>query len=505
MTGTLEHLDPTTLHLADNVRDDAALDANFLASVAEHGVLQPVTAVRAADDRIEVRDGQRRTLAARHAGLSTIPVYVLDATGTDTAARITHQMVTNDHRTPLTDAQRATGITQMLLSGVSVAKVAKALSMGRDTVTAARTATASTAARTALQAGQLSLTEAAALAEFDDDPAAVQRLLEAAGQSTFDHRVAQVRQDRESARARAVAEKCYADAGFAIFPEHPEWRDTNRVLLRHLRTADGRQVTTDAVTDPVRWAVVLVENAVLVDATTGETVDHAEVDWTTQRHPDRDAAAGTRHARSVVEQTVWEPDYYCLDPAGCGLTLAEFLLRQRSGSHAGPDHTDGDADAARAERRKVLTLNKLGLAAQEVRRAFVRDTLVSRNTPPKGSAVFVAGCLERGPGLLAEHGGRQLLGELLGLCGATVRDAVDQLTGDARAQVLLLAMVLAALEGRTPKDAWRCTAGQYTPAPGPADYLRFLAGHGYPLSDVERIVTGERTADDVHRDATATD
>jgi ParB-like nuclease domain len=107
--GTLEHLDPHAIHLGNNVRDDAALNTQFLASVREHGVLQPITAIRTADG-VEIRDGQRRTLAARHAGLATIPVYVLttsEDTETAAAERITQQIDTNDHRAALTDAQRA--------------------------------------------------------------------------------------------------------------------------------------------------------------------------------------------------------------------------------------------------------------------------------------------------------------------------------------------------------------------------------------------------------------
>ena len=50
-------------------------------------------------------------MAARKLRLSTVPVYSLPATAADTAAetldRIVHQMVTNDHRCDLTDAQRA--------------------------------------------------------------------------------------------------------------------------------------------------------------------------------------------------------------------------------------------------------------------------------------------------------------------------------------------------------------------------------------------------------------
>ncbi len=72
MSGTLEHLDPTTVLIGENVRDTVVLDPQFVASIAQHGVLQPVTAVRT-DDGVEVRDGQRRTLAAREARLSQHP------------------------------------------------------------------------------------------------------------------------------------------------------------------------------------------------------------------------------------------------------------------------------------------------------------------------------------------------------------------------------------------------------------------------------------------------
>ncbi|HYB38354.1 MAG TPA: hypothetical protein VEF72_23245 [Mycobacterium sp.] len=37
--GTLEHLDPHTLQIGDNMRDDAALDKGFVDSIAQHGVI----------------------------------------------------------------------------------------------------------------------------------------------------------------------------------------------------------------------------------------------------------------------------------------------------------------------------------------------------------------------------------------------------------------------------------------------------------------------------------
>src|SRR4051812_34739995 len=132
MSGTLEHLDPTTVLIGENVRDTVELDPQFVASIAQHGVLQPITAVRT-DGGVEVRDGQRRTLAAREARLSSIPVYVLATAQTPptsaAAERITQQIVANDHRASLTDAQRAKGINQMLLAGVSPTRISKALSV----------------------------------------------------------------------------------------------------------------------------------------------------------------------------------------------------------------------------------------------------------------------------------------------------------------------------------------------------------------------------------------
>jgi ParB family chromosome partitioning protein len=386
MTGTLQHLDPTTVLIGENVRDNATLDPQFVASVREHGVLQPITAVRT-DTGIEVRDGQRRTLAAREAKLDAIPVYVLNGQANDdktaTAERIAHQIVTNDQRSALTDAQRARGIAQMLLAGVSPAKVAKKLAVDRDTVTAAASVADSATALAALEDGQLSLTEAAALREFEGDEPAVNALLAVAGTGAFDHRVAQLRQDRIAEQARADAESTYRQQGFMILTERPAWRDTSVVLLRHLRTPNSHEATQAAVTDPAHWAVLMVEDTVLVDTVTGEPVDEADVDWSTEHHPERQPAEGARHADTVMDKTVWAPEYYCRDPQACGLALADFLTRTEPIVHGHGKHNDAEtaearAEAQRVERRKVLALNKLGVAAQEVRRTWVRDHLLAR-------------------------------------------------------------------------------------------------------------------------------
>lgn len=146
-----------------------------------------IAAVRDEHGTVWVRAGQRRTLAAREANLSTVPVYVRPLTACDqasqTVARVAEEIVENDQRRQLTEAQRARGIQQMIDAGLSVAKVAKRLSVAKDAVKAAHTAAQSTTAMDALASGQLSLVEAAAITEFEDMPGALDRLLSAAWHS----------------------------------------------------------------------------------------------------------------------------------------------------------------------------------------------------------------------------------------------------------------------------------------------------------------------------------
>jgi ParB family chromosome partitioning protein len=103
-----------------------------------------------------------------------VPVYVRPlAPGDDLVERVTEQIVENDQRRELTESQRARGIQQLLDAGVSVTRVAKRLSVKKDTVKAAETVGKSEVAKTALDTGQLSLSEAAALTEFESLPGAL--------------------------------------------------------------------------------------------------------------------------------------------------------------------------------------------------------------------------------------------------------------------------------------------------------------------------------------------
>src|SRR6185312_437685 len=233
--------------------------------------------------------------------------------------------------------------------------------------------------------------------------------------------------------------------------------------------------------------------------------------------------------------------YYCLDYKAAGLAPDERFVglggatRFRAAEAESEAAADGEtapvtadelaarrAAAARAaaaakedeerrERRKTLTLNKLGAAACNVRREFVKK-LLARKTAPKGAAIFVAKVFATDSYLLTTNNASNVAAELLGLktepsAGSfepptdAVMKAVAGLpdTGDGRAAVLTLGLVLGALEVRTPKDAWK-SAGMsgYARNVGPKEYLQFLADNGYELSAVEEVMTGKRKAEKVY-------
>src|SRR6478735_10715753 len=78
MAGNIEQIDPTTLVVDTNIRTSAPIDKGFVDSIAANGVLTPILAWRDVDGTVKVRAGQRRTLAAREAGVASVPVFIVD-------------------------------------------------------------------------------------------------------------------------------------------------------------------------------------------------------------------------------------------------------------------------------------------------------------------------------------------------------------------------------------------------------------------------------------------
>ncbi|MUK02227.1 hypothetical protein GM708_10000 [Vibrio cholerae] len=202
-TAVLEHLDPTQLTIDANVRADVRLDPEFLASIKQHGVLQPVVAHRT-EQGVHVLYGQRRTLAAVETAQPTMPVYVV-ALLTE-ADRLVQQMVENDQRLALNDRDRTEAFHQLSLMGITAAQIARKTGTKKTTVETALKVRANTTATEALTAGW-TLEQSAALEEFSDEELTVKRLqhiLEVQPEQ-FNHQVAYLRQERATARLVATA------------------------------------------------------------------------------------------------------------------------------------------------------------------------------------------------------------------------------------------------------------------------------------------------------------
>lgn len=219
-----------------------------------------------------------------------------------------------------------------------------------------------------------------------------------AGTDQFDHRVAQLQSEREDQRRYEQTAAAFAAQGYAVLDRRPAWSDKTYIPTNYLRNTEGKTLTDEAIAamDPQHWAVVLESAEAFVDTETGEPVDENDIDFDTADDRGAGPAEGLRHVRTVTETTVWSPDYYATP---VGRTVPDWAARQyRFDADRLADASDPDgaadrerarleeAEQERAERRKLIALNKLGDAAAVVRREWLRDNLLARKTTPKGTS-----------------------------------------------------------------------------------------------------------------------
>lgn len=473
--GSLYQVNPGDLVLERNIRD-AHADADLLASVKALGVLQPVTAVVNSAGQLVVRLGHRRTLAALEAGRDRIPVYVAGADDTADAAeidRIVSQYDENTQRAGLTHADELGVVEQLTAFGLTAAQIAKRTRVKRDLVDIAMTVSASAIAReAAAEIPDLTLDQAAVLAEFEDDPEIVEKLTEAAidEPASFDHVAQRARDEalrqRHADRLRAELEA----AGVTVLDEEPNHQDRTKRLYR-LRDTDGKEITEDAHQSCPGHVAWLRGDWQWIDAD-GELLG-----------PDADV-----DAPGVRELIMPEVEYGCADFRTYGHTDAWASSTPKPKA---ADMTDERREAARKERQLVIENNKAWDAATVVRRGWLQ-LLAKFKTPPKGTAAFIAAALALDGQVLTDYRVTGVTAEVfaapLGQLRGTVTKALKG-ASDGRAQVIALAQVLAAYEATLTRDSWR--GDGKTNACG--RYLQFIELAGYQLSDVERFALSSRT------------
>jgi ParB family transcriptional regulator, chromosome partitioning protein len=241
---TLEMLDPTTLIVDTNVRKDAALTPEFVASIKEHGVIEPVIAHRNEDGTVHVRMGQRRTLGAVEAQCPQIPVMI--TASAEEAERIVSQVVENIQRAAMTEADEADAYHQLSLIGVSAAAIAKKTGRKKAAVEGALKAKASEAGTAALDRGW-SIETALIMAEFENDEAAtadLESVLRDEPDQLF-HVAQQIRDNRaREAELAALLDGLKAE-GKTIVDCAGHYADEENLFVTAANRADGEPATDE--------------------------------------------------------------------------------------------------------------------------------------------------------------------------------------------------------------------------------------------------------------------
>jgi len=439
-------VDPRALILKRNVRIDTKVDAEFVESIRERGVLQPIVAFDNGGD-LEVLIGHRRTLGAIAAERATVPVRVMSAP--EDVDRLVDQLVENDHREAVTPADRVHAYDQLTLLGVPAGEIARRTARPRADVDAALAVAASKSAKAVVNRyAFLTLAQGAAVAEFDDDKETVKALVAAAGRGVnFDYVLSRARDNRESARAKAD-------------------------LLAKL---ESKGVTVVEYTGAM-WRQSL-DN--LIDVASGEQLTKAKH----RKCPGRAVYLTEKRSGNG-----WDAVDICVDPKANG-------HRDRWGSDSAGARKAEDAEKAKQERREVRENNAAWRTGEKVRRDWLRAFL-TRKAAPKGAAAFLASCLASSDDYQissAREKGNTVAHLLFGLPepakgwrrgeqeGTGLDSLVTASTSEARAQMVALGIVLCAYEEMTDTNSWRYRRD------GTARYLRFLEANGYALSPVEEL------------------
>lgn len=477
----LESHDPASLLADRNVRLDPRLDRDFIDSVGEFGVLQPLVGFRTGDGQVRVKMGHRRRLAAIEKGVAPVLVVVYP-TEADTpeagVERILAQLSENEDRTGLTTVEIAKAVQDALDLGLPEADLRRRRRMSKAQVAAARAvATSETAAGAAASHEFLTLDQAAGLAEFEAAPEAVERLLAAAsrGEGSFVHVLQQLR-DTRAEQALAAAKRAELEAGgVTVLDENPGWS-------REVSSLYGEDGTTLFTPETHRSCP---GNAAFVYVTWALPGDEGQDD----DELDDDEDGPEREPEPVRRVQVARVSWYCTDPLANGhkpqFGSADWAPG-RSGKPA------GDPEEATAERRRVLANNKAWRSAETVRRQWLA-TLAARKTPPTGGLRFLIEELARGDYTLRKglDTGHRFARTLLSLdepsvsygpaATSEILDLIAEGT-DNRAQVIALALVLGSCEAATGVHTWRQKGA------AAERYFTALKAWGYPLSDVELLV-----------------
>ena len=153
-------------------------------SIAQHGMIQPITVRKLPTGYYQIIAGERRWRAARMAGLTEVPVNIIEA---DDRLAAELALVENLQRTDLNPVEEARGYQTLIkVYGLTQEEAAQSVGKSRPAVTnAMRLLALPEEVLTMLEAGELSAGHARALLAIEDDAVKIEaaKLIVAKGMS----------------------------------------------------------------------------------------------------------------------------------------------------------------------------------------------------------------------------------------------------------------------------------------------------------------------------------
>ena len=434
----LVYVNPSTVKVEVNVRKKPKVPREFVASVKRRGVLVPMLGYFDADGEVVIRDGQRRILAAQKAGRDEAPALVwpsraaLDDNQVE-RDRIIDQLTANSNRENLTESDEADAIQQLALTGLEATVIAKELALPVARVNAAVTVAESAFARKVVEKRQITLDQAAVIAEFEGDEDAVRTLLYSAENDAdrFAHQAQRFRDKREQEHALRTEVESYTSRGIPLVEAPPRYDNrTANAYLHEVQFEDGTQVTAENYADKPGYAICIVPGY------GNPSVGHVVTEW--RSHGLRRITHGGAVQGKLTEQE-------------------------------------------KADRREVVANNKEWDSAEKVRREWL-TTLLSRRTLPKDADQFVAYMATERPTDFARSLTNGTAATLLGIEPKPGALAKHVAANPSKARQVMFALAVAAGELALDRGSWR------RPSDRDKVFLNWLTSWGYTTSRVEDII-----------------
>lgn len=214
--------------------DDAAL-AELTESVRQYGLIQPITVRRIDSGYYQIIAGERRWRAARSAGLSEVPVRIIEA---DDRRAMELALVENLQREDLNPIEEAKGYQTLMRDyGLTQEDAAAAVGKSRPAVAnALRLLNLAAPTLALVERGALSAGHARALLPIRDE-----RTQQEAAQAVIDKRLS-VRQT-EALAARLAKEPAHAPERTPVSVDYVREveRELENALGRKVRLVDGKK------------------------------------------------------------------------------------------------------------------------------------------------------------------------------------------------------------------------------------------------------------------------